>query len=58
MEEYGQSKTNMLRLNISKSLFLNEKYFDPNSMRVDELRLAEINRKIEDALRRFSHLKL
>ena len=58
MEEYGQSKINMLRLNISKSLFLNEKHFSPDFMRVDELRLAEINRKIEDALRRFSRLKL
>ena len=58
MEEYGQSKINMLRLNLSKSLFLNEKYFSPDFIKVDQLRLAEINRKIEDALKKFSRLKL
>ncbi|MCL1912186.1 MAG: N-formylglutamate amidohydrolase [Leptospirales bacterium] len=58
MEEYGQSKTNMLRLNISKSLFLNEKYFSPDFMKVDQLRLAEINRKIEEALKKVTRLKL
>ena len=58
MEEYGQSKTNMLRLNISKSLFLDEKYFSLDFMKVDELRLAEIKRKIGEALKRFSRLNL
>ena len=57
MEEYGQSRINMLRLNISKSLFLNEKHFSLDFMKVDELRLAEINRKIKNALKHFSRLK-
>jgi formiminoglutamase len=58
MERYAKTGIPVLRLNISKSLFLNEKYFSYDFLRVDELRLREIKVKIEEAIKRFARALL
>jgi len=40
----------MVKLSFSKSLFLNEKYFSYEFMRVDELRIKDLREKIWDAV--------
>ena len=54
MGKYSKSGVPILKLNLSKALFLDDKYFDPDHLTVDKKRLANINLKLEKAIARFS----
>lgn len=53
MEKYGTGKIPMLRLSISTSLFLTDKYFNYDYLTVDENRIDELKRKIWIAIEGF-----
>lgn len=50
---YGGGKIPMLRLSISRSLFLNDRYFNYSRMKVDALRLQTLRKKIWGGIERF-----
>lgn len=52
-EKYQPRRIPILRLNLSKALFLNEKHFSSDSLKVDENRLADINSRLVKAIGRF-----
>jgi N-formylglutamate deformylase len=54
LETYGQNKIPMLRFSISTSLYLNDKYFDYDSLTVDKLRIKELNERIWAGIERFT----
>ncbi len=53
LEKYGTKKIPMLRISLSRSLFLNERYFSYDYMRVDELRIRRIRLSIWEAVEKF-----
>ncbi|MBN2403067.1 MAG: N-formylglutamate amidohydrolase [Spirochaetes bacterium] len=54
LETYGQTKIPMLRFSISTSLYLNDKYFDYDSLTVDNLRIKELNGRILSGIEKFA----
>lgn len=54
LEKYGQSKIPMVRLSISSSLYLSEKYFNYDYLTVDEERLSDIRKKIRAGLEKYA----
>jgi hypothetical protein len=54
MKKYGHGAVPLVRLNISRSLFLNEKYFSYEYLRVDEIRIRRLRAMIWKAIERFS----
>ncbi len=53
LETYGKSGPPMIRFSVSRSLFLNDRYFYYDSLRVDELRIRELRGKIWSGIERF-----
>ena len=53
LETYGQSKIPMLRLSISTSLYLNDKYFNYDSLTVDSLRIKQLSERIYSGIEKF-----
>jgi N-formylglutamate deformylase len=53
LETYGQTRIPMLRFSISTSLYLNDKYFDYDSLTVDNLRIKELNARIFSGIEKF-----
>ena len=53
MKRYGTGSTPMIRFSLSRSLFLNEKYWNPGTLEVNPDRLREIRNDIGRALERF-----
>lgn len=54
LETYGQNRIPMLRFSISTSLYLNDKYFDYDSLIVDNLRIKELNGRILSGIEKFA----
>jgi N-formylglutamate deformylase len=54
LETYGQNKIPMLRLSLSTSLYLNDKYFDYDSLTVDKLRIKELNERIWAGIEKYA----
>lgn len=52
LNTYGQQGIPMFRFSLSRSLFLNDRYFNYDYMKVDELRLKELRAKIESGFER------
>ncbi|HOO72584.1 MAG TPA: N-formylglutamate amidohydrolase [Spirochaetota bacterium] len=50
MKKYGKGNIPFLKLSLSKALFLNDVYFSYDYLRVDELRLLDIQKKIWQAV--------
>ena len=46
LEKYGLSSIPMLRLSVSKALFINEAHFNHDFLRVDELRIASLRERL------------
>ncbi|MFC1669341.1 N-formylglutamate amidohydrolase [Spirochaetota bacterium] len=53
LETYSNKNIPMLRFSISKALFLNDKFFSYEYMKVDELRLRELKMNIWKAIEKF-----
>ncbi len=53
LDVYGRGPVPMMRISLSKSLFLNEKYFSLEYLTVDELRLEHLRERIRGAVERF-----
>jgi len=53
INKYGQSEIPMLRLSISRSLFLNDKYLNHDNLKVDEVRINELKKKIWFGINKF-----
>lgn len=53
LKKYGTESTPMVRFSISRSLFLNERYWNPSTLEVDTDRLREIRTGLGKALKRF-----
>lgn len=53
LEKYGLGEIPMLRLSISRSLFLNDNYFNYDYLEVDALRIDELKEKIWSAIDKF-----
>lgn len=53
LARYGTSHIPMIRLSLSKSLYLNETYFNIDFMKVDELRLRYLRDLVWNAVERF-----
>ncbi len=53
LEEYSRKNIPMMRLSLSKSLFLNERHFSFEYLRVDELRLEYLRERLWGAVERF-----
>jgi len=51
---YGASGIPMIRISLSKSLFLNEKYFDHSNLRIDASRIADLKKKLWRAVERLA----
>ncbi len=53
LSTYGTGKIPMIRLSISKSLFLSDEHFDINTMQVNPKRIIELREKISNILEKF-----
>ncbi|MCP4133251.1 MAG: N-formylglutamate amidohydrolase [bacterium] len=53
LRKYGTGAVPILRLSLSRALFLNDTYFSYEYLRVDELRIKELRSKLENALEKF-----
>jgi len=53
MKKFGKAGIPMLRLSVSKSLFLNDTYFSYDYLKVDELRIKNLRKKIWSAVENF-----
>ncbi|MCU0821807.1 MAG: N-formylglutamate amidohydrolase [Spirochaetes bacterium] len=53
LNKYGPSGIPMIRLSISRSLFLNDKYFSYDYLKVDDLRINELKAKISTGIEKF-----
>jgi len=53
MKKYGRKNIPMMRLSMSKALFLNEKYFSFEYLRVDELRIRELKGQVRESIENF-----
>ncbi len=53
LNKYGPGDIPMIRLSISRSLFLNDEYFSYDYLKVDELRINELKKKIWAGIERF-----
>ncbi len=53
LDKYGPCGIPFIRLSVSKSLFLNDKYFSYEYMKVDELRINELKNKIWSGIDKF-----
>ena len=53
LKKYGCSEIPMLRMSISKSLFLNDNYFSYEYLKVDDLRIEELRKKIWSSISHF-----
>ncbi|MBN2040613.1 MAG: N-formylglutamate amidohydrolase [Spirochaetes bacterium] len=54
MEQYGKLKIPMLRLSVSSSLYLNDKYFNYDYLTVDNNRIVELRNKILAGIEKYS----
>ena len=52
-EKYGTSQVPLIRIDLSRSLFFNDRYFSYEYLQVDELRIQEIRGKIWTGLEKF-----
>lgn len=53
MKNYGTKGIPMLRLSLSRSLFLNDRYFDLEALKIDNRRLERLNEIFVSGLERF-----
>lgn len=51
--QYGRGPVPMVRLSLSRALYLNDKYFSYDYMRVDELRIRHLNELLWSAIEKF-----
>ncbi len=51
--QYGKGTVPMIRLSLSRALFLNDTYFSYDYMRVDELRIRELHELLWTAIEKF-----
>lgn len=58
LKRYGLVNIPMLRLSISRSLFLNDRYFNFNYLKIDEMRINELKVWIFTAIHKFSQKHL
>jgi N-formylglutamate deformylase len=54
LETYGQTKIPMIRFSISTSLYLNDEYFDYDTLTVDKLRIKELNERIWSGIEKYA----
>lgn len=54
LQTYGQNKIPMLKLSISTSLYLNDKYFNYDNLAVDNARIEELRKKILAGIEKYS----
>ncbi|MCU0844788.1 MAG: N-formylglutamate amidohydrolase [Spirochaetes bacterium] len=53
MVRHGQGKTPLLRLSVSRGLFINDRYFRHDDLSVDSVRMLDLRRKIWEGIERF-----
>lgn len=53
LNTYGPGNIPMIRLSLSKALFLNDDYFSYDYLRVDEIRIMQLKEKLWSAIERF-----
>ncbi len=53
MQKYAGSGIPLLRISVSRSLFLNDRYFNYDFLKVDELRLKHLRDRLWDGISRF-----
>ena len=53
LENFGSGPVPMIRISISRSIFLNETYFNSDYLRVDELRIRHLRETLWHAIERF-----
>lgn len=53
LNKYGTAGIPMIRFSISRSLFLNDKYFNYDYLKVDDLRINELKGKISAGIEKF-----
>ncbi len=53
LARYGAGSVPMIRLSLSRSLYLNDRYFNIDFLRVDELRIRHLRDLLWDAVERF-----
>jgi N-formylglutamate deformylase len=53
LRTYGKGGIPLIRVSISRSLFLNDTYFNPDYLRVDELRINHLKKMLWEALEKF-----
>jgi N-formylglutamate deformylase len=53
LRTYGKNGIPAIRLSLSRSLFLNDTYFNPDYLRVDELRIKHLKKMLGEALEKF-----
>ena len=54
MQRYAKHKIPIIRVALSKSLFLNEKYFDPQNLSIDSHRTQHIQERLHDCFSKFA----
>ncbi len=54
LETYGRTKIPMVRFSISTSLYLNDEYFDYDTLTVDRLRIKELNGRIWAGIEKYA----
>jgi N-formylglutamate deformylase len=54
LEKYGQKKIPMLRFSVSTSLYLNDSYFNYDSLSVDSLRINDLRKKIWSGIEKYA----
>jgi hypothetical protein len=54
MQRYAKHQIPIIRVALSKALFLNEKYFDPHSLSVDSNRIQHIQERLHDCFSKFA----
>lgn len=58
MTQYGTARVPLIRLSLSRTFFFNEKYFSYEYLTVDELRIAELRKRVWDGIKRFFNKEL
>ena len=53
MLRHGRGKTPLLRLSVSRGLFINDRYFRHDDLSVNSVRMLDLRRKIWDGIERF-----
>lgn len=54
MYKYAKHLVPMIRISLSKALFLNEKYFDPHTLTIDSQRIQNIHQRLYECFEAFT----